>query len=125
MVGYTARDMSKLRKPTDKYKGLLSHKRSGLQEREIAKNLGAKLVPRSGAGKQKGDVRDKGFLRIEAKTTLKKSFSVTRDMYEKIETAAMSHDEVPVIVIEFLDEQGNPESELAVMPTWAIKGVIE
>lgn len=117
--------MSKLRKKPEKYKGLLSHKRSGTQESELAKNLGAKLVPRSGAGNQKGDVRDKGILRIEAKTTMNKSFSVTREMYSKIETAAMSHDEVPVIVIEFLDEEGKPESELAIMPTWAIKGAIE
>lgn len=117
--------MSKLRKKTEKYVGLKSHKRSGTQERELAKNLGAKLVPRSGAGNQKGDVRDKGFLRIEAKTTLKKSFSVTREMYEKIETAAMSHDEVPVIVVEFLDEDGQPVGELAVMPTWAIKGALK
>ncbi len=37
-----------------------SHKRAKKQEQEVAKRLGGRLVPRSGAGDIKGDCRLKG-----------------------------------------------------------------
>jgi hypothetical protein len=98
----------------------VSHKRAPLQEKTLARRLNGNLVPGSGSSYLKGDVRVKGVCRIEAKTTKRKSFSVTREMVRKIEDAATPHGEVPAIVVEFLDENGHPESELLVMPSYAI-----
>lgn len=96
-----------------------SHKRSKRQEREIAKRIGGNLVPRSGAGDIKGDCRLKGVLRVEAKTTGNRSFSVTLDMIDKIEEAATSAGEMPVIIIEF-HNNGRKMKEVAVCPTYVL-----
>lgn len=100
-----------------------SHFRAPRQEKQLAQRLGARTVKGSGVGAEKGDVRLKGVLRIEAKCTKNKSFSVTREMVEKIENAALGAGEVPAIVIEFLDEKGNPVHELAVVPTYVLEMV--
>lgn len=98
-----------------------SHVRAKKQEREIAGRLSrAKLVPRSGAGDVKGDVRVKNVLRIECKTTKHSSFSVTLDMVRKIEEAATSTGEMPAIIIEFNDSHGRKLHELAVVPVYAL-----
>lgn len=93
-----------------------SHVRSKKQEREIA----ARLVPRSGAGEVKGDVRIKNVVRVECKTTKNKSFSVTLDMVKVLEDAAVSTGEMPAIIIEFNDGRGRRISELAVVPTYVL-----
>ncbi len=76
-------------------------------EKAIAHKVGGRRTAGSGNKLEKGDVRLNGVLRIEHKATQKKSFSVTRDMLEKIELAARGCDEIPILVIEFLDERGN------------------
>ena len=92
-------------------------RRSRKQERECAKKFGGKVTPRSGAGAfEKGDVRIKGLARVECKTTTKKSFSVTKEIIEKMEGAAMPAGELPVLEIEFL---GNYKNKLYIMPEWA------
>ena len=68
----------------------------------------------------KGDVRVRGIARIECKTTSRKSFSVTREMIDKIENAAVAAGELPVLVIEFLDRAGKPSGSVLVMPEWAV-----
>lgn len=94
-----------------------SHARSRHQERELATRLGGKITPRSGAGGfQKGDVRINGIARLEAKTTKHASFSVTAEMIQKVEDAAMTAGEVPILVIEI---QGGARS-VAVIPMWAL-----
>jgi Holliday junction resolvase len=98
-----------------------SHKRAKKQEREVAKKLGGCRTPGSGNGDIKGDVRVKGFVRIECKTTGKRSFAVTMDMIEKIEAAALSAGEIPVLVVEFNDGMGHRLREVAVVPTYAIE----
>ena len=97
-----------------------SHKRSKKQEKELAARVGGLLTPASGAKSIKGDVRKKGVMRIEAKTTKNRSFSVTLDMIRKIEDAGLPSDEVPALVIEFIDEHGRPIKEVAVVPTYAL-----
>lgn len=97
-----------------------SHRRSKKQEKEIAKKIGGNRTPASGAGTVKGDVRLKGIARIEAKTTKNKSFSVTLEMVSKIEEAALSTGEMPVIVVEFTDGFGKKLGELAVCPTYVL-----
>lgn len=101
-----------------------SHKRSPKQEREIATKLGGKLVRRSGAGEVKGDVRIKGLIRLEAKTTKHKSFSVTREMYDKIDEAATMTGEFPVLAIEF-NTEGKAGATLAIMPMYALEELLQ
>jgi hypothetical protein len=63
-------------------------------------------------------------LRIEAKTTKHKSFSVTLDMLHKIEEAALSTGEVPAMVIEFNDGEGRVLGEVAVVPTYVLNSIL-
>lgn len=97
-----------------------SHKRAKRQEKELAKKLGGSRTPGSGNGDVKGDVRVRGFVRVECKTTGKRSFAVTMDMIDKIEAAALSSGEIPVLVVEFNDGMGKMLREVAVVPTYAI-----
>lgn len=108
----------------DRNHGTPSHRRAPQQEREIAKRSGGKQVPGSGSGAQKADVRNcYGIFRVECKTTKNKSFSVTREMIKKVEDAGMPNGEVPCLVVEFIDEQGNPEMEVAIVPTWVLQEI--
>lgn len=100
-----------------------AQKRSAKQESELASRAGGKVVRGSGRGNEKGDVRVKGILRIEAKTTTKSSFSITSEMVSKIELAAVSAGECPAIVIEFLNKSGRPIHELAVVPMWVLSAL--
>jgi hypothetical protein len=94
-----------------------SHARAPRQEKELAQRLGGKRVNGSGCGFEKGDVRVKGVLRVEAKTTKNKSFSVTTEMFSKIDAAAAGAGEIPAMVIE-LD---GGRCQLAVVPVWALE----
>lgn len=104
----------------DKVKGNASYRRSRKQEKEIAARLGGRVTPASGSKQEKGDVRVKGVLRVEAKTTKHRSFSVTLDMVAAIEEAACSAGEVPAIVVEFNDSRGRKVKEVAVVPTYVL-----
>jgi hypothetical protein len=97
-----------------------SHNRSRKQEKEIATRIGGNITPASGAFAIKGDVRLKGVTRIECKTTMNKSFSVTREIVAKIEDAALSAGELPALVVEFLSPQGHVQSSVAVVPLWVL-----
>lgn len=68
-------------------------------------------------------MRVRGVLRIEAKTTKNKSFSVTREMIEKIESAAAMTGELPFLVIEFIDDTGRSLKQVAVCPMWVLDSV--
>lgn len=102
-----------------------SHRRAPKQERELAKSLRGSLTPASGARDTKGDVRIKGVVRLEAKTTKNKSYSLTLDTVHKIEEAATKSNEVPVIVVEFNDGAGKKLHELVVMPMYALQTLID
>lgn len=97
-----------------------SHARAKVQERTLASRVGGAVVKGSGCGFEKGDVRLKGVVRLEAKCTKNASFSVTRAMIEKLEQAALGAGEMPALVVEFLDDAGNPLHELAVVPTYVL-----
>lgn len=88
-------------------------------EKELAERVGGRVTPGSGNKDVKGDVRKKKVVRIEAKTTKNKSFSVTLDMIEKIENAALSCNELPIIVVEF-NKDGRKLKEIAVVPTYVL-----
>lgn len=102
-----------------------SHIRAGKQEKEIAKRLKGQCTPASGAGPVKGDVRVKGLLRIECKTTKNKSFSVTLDLVHKIEQAALEGSEIPVLVVGFNNSYGQNLGEIAVIPMWVLDSFVE
>lgn len=102
-----------------------SHKRAVIQERELALRMGGHVTPGSGNKEVKGDIRVRGICRIEAKTTKHKSFSVTLSMLDKIESAAIPHSEIPCMVIEFINDDGRPLKELAVIPVWALQQLID
>lgn len=97
-----------------------SHKRAPEQESEWAAQLkGRKTLASGSLPGDKGDVVTP-LLRIECKTTSAKSFSVTREMVQKIETEALSTSRIPGIVIEFNDN-GKKVMEVAVVPTWVFQ----
>ena len=104
----------------DKERGNPSYRRSRKQEKEIAERLGGRRTAASGSKDEKADIRVRGVLRIEAKTTKHKSFSVTLDMINQVEEAALSCAETPAILIEFLDAQGKPIKEVAVVPSYVL-----
>ena len=109
-----------LKLPRNKRAPSPAHQRSPHQERDAAKRLGGRVVKGSGSGPEKGDVRVKGVLRLEAKCTSKNSFSVTREMVRKIEEAALGAGEVPAIEIEFLDADGAVDARLLILPSYAL-----
>lgn len=106
--------------PKRMQRGAAAHNRAPAMEREVADRIGGRLTKASGAQGEKGDARIKGLVRVEAKATSNKSFSVTREMIEKIEAAALGSGEVPYIEVELLGPNGKPTHRVAVMPTWAI-----
>lgn len=97
-----------------------SHRRAVKQESELAKRVKGIQTAASGSREVKGDVRKRGVMRIEAKTTKNKSFSVTLDMVRKIMDAAVGSAEVPVIVVEFNDGFNKRIAEIAVVPTYVL-----
>jgi hypothetical protein len=108
----------------DERKGNSSYRRSRKQEKELATRLGGKKTLASGSKSEKGDVRVRGVLRIEAKTTKHKSFSVTLEMIRQIEEAALGSNELPCIVIEFNDGAGKKVKEVAVVPTYILDELV-
>lgn len=101
------------------------YRRSSKQERELAKRIGGRTTPMSGAGRTKGDVMIPNVVRIEAKTTQAGSFRVTREMIDKIAAASLASDEIPVIVVELLDTVGKPTHEIALVPTKQLEFLLE
>ena len=97
-----------------------SVQRSREQEDDLAFRVGGRKTIASGALDVKGDVRKKRVVRIEAKTTKNKSFSVTREMLRKIEEAAMGADELPAFVVEFNDN-GKAVASVAIVPIWVLE----
>lgn len=108
--------MSKLKRPRRERKFTsAAHRHSGKQESGLAKTIRGKVVPRSGAGMTKGDVRINGLCRIECKCTTKPSFSINQALLDKIGHAAMSAGEIPALVVRFIDDKENTLNEVAVL----------
>jgi hypothetical protein len=86
-------------------------------EKKLATKVGGYRTAGSGNKIEKGDVRKRGVVRMEHKATQAASFRVTSEMLEKLELAARGCDEIPIMVIEFLDDRGRSfQRELAVLP---------
>lgn len=108
-----------------KRRGSNAHTHAPKQERHLAKTLGGRVTSASGALDEKGDVRLRGIARIEAKCTSNKSFSVDRNMIQKIENASVGHGEIPVVQIEFLGTKGQVADSCAVIPMKYLEMLIE
>lgn len=101
-----------------------SHARAPQQEKKSAERLGGKKTKASGAGKfEKGDVRVRGLLRLDAKTTKHKSFRVTAEMIDDLEASAAQAGEFPVFEVE-VDNEGRPRS-CYVIPRWALDDLVQ
>lgn len=86
-------------------------------EKKLAKRTGGYRTSGSGNKNEKGDVRVRGVARIEHKATQHASFRVTKEMLNKIELAARGCDELPIMVIDFLNARGDSDgNEVAVLP---------
>jgi hypothetical protein len=88
------------------------------QEEKLAASIGGKRHAGSGAmAGLKGDFRKKGVVRCEAKFTQAKTFTLSRDVLDKIRGEA-THGEVPTVVVEFKNKlTGRTEDSWAVIPT--------
>jgi Holliday junction resolvase len=93
---------------------------SGIHEREIA----AYVTKGSGNQAEKGDVRLKGKLRIECKSTDAKSFTVTREMLDKIADAACLAGERPVLAVRFANNFGQTLREVFVVEKWVLDELV-
>jgi hypothetical protein len=74
-------------------------------ETSLAKRLGAKLTPASGAATAKGDMV-LGDVLLEAKSTSAESLGLKRDWLLKIGHEAMMTGRVPALAITFTDKAG-------------------
>ena len=73
------------------------------KEKKDAKRFGARRTLRSGGiWFDPGDSKSSDFL-FESKHTDKKSFSVTRKMWDKIQGEAIDSEKTPAILVEFAD----------------------
>lgn len=100
-----------------------AHSYAPKQEKKLAEKLGGKVVKGSGCGFDKGDVRIKGVVRIECKSTERNSFSVTDKIIRKIEDAATSAGELPFIQIDFITPQGKIKNSVVVCPLWVLNSI--
>jgi Holliday junction resolvase len=95
------------KKPTPRWKK---------QEKEIAGKVKGKVSKASGASYQKADVRKFGIVRLECKSTSKKSFRVDEKMIDKLEKDAFGAGEIPVIAVEIL----NGKRKVYVIPDYCL-----
>lgn len=94
-------------------------------EAQSVKLHGGRAVRGSGAGREKGDVRRVGVARIECKTTKNRSFSVTRELIEKVEASiSIGSSEIPFMEIRVDDQSADPKT-CYVFPSWAGPMIVE
>jgi hypothetical protein len=98
-----------------------SHARSKVQEKGLATRIGGSVVKGSGSGDERGDVRLRKIIRIEAKTTAAKSFQLTVDIVRKLESAIVGTGEIPVIQVELM----GGAHRLLVMPDYAMELLLD
>lgn len=78
-------------------------------ETKLAKRIGAKLTPASGAMTgAKGDMKRGNFL-IESKATQNESMSLKRDWLLKINIEALETGKLPALAVIFTNESGKSE----------------
>jgi hypothetical protein len=100
-------------------------KKSQVQEKRIAKELGGKTQPGSGAFEHfKGDVKLSDYL-IEAKRTDKQSITVKAEWLSKIDHEAINVGKIPALAIELGSMNGFTENEWIAIPMSEFKKLLE
>jgi hypothetical protein len=95
---------------------LATRKRSDRHERRTATDVAGRRTSNSGAGADKGDVKS-ALVRVECKTTAKKSYILRLIDLEKISDA--SPGQIPILAINF---EGDLAQEFYVIPKgWALQ----
>lgn len=84
----------------------LNKERSDKHEKKAAKKISGRVTPASGAlSFNKADVRS-DFVRMECKTTEKKSYSIKKELLLKIRKETEPH-KIPVFNIQFEQDSGH------------------
>jgi Holliday junction resolvase len=100
-------------------------------EKKIAKSMGARLTPASGAmhGAKSDMVKTtaKMKLRIESKSTINASMGVKLDWLTKITKEALDTSCTPIMTITYVTGAGEPvpNGEWVMMPRWAFDELME
>lgn len=86
---------------------LPQRKRSQLQEKRVAEGMDARVQKASGATDfAKGDVRKRGIVKVECKTTAKNSYVLKTQEIHKIKAEAAQHAESWAMQVEFQKPMG-------------------
>ena len=75
-------------------------------ERKVAKQIGARLHPNSGAMRGAKSDASKGEFRLEMKSTVNQTIALDIGWLVKIAQEALDHGQQPAIVVSFVDAQG-------------------
>lgn len=88
-------------------------------EKAFAAKMGMKLMPASGAASSKGDMGDEKFL-LEAKSTIKDSYSISIQTLLKIHGEAIMAGKLPAFAVLFTDKHGKAvrHGEWIAVPRW-------
>ena len=97
-------------------RGKSSHGKAS--EKKLAKSIGARLTPASGAiDSAKGDMRKGDFL-IESKSTIHDSLKLDKDFLLKIAHEAKYVAKTPALTVSFVNGDGSskPDSDWVLIP---------
>jgi hypothetical protein len=100
----------------------------GKSEKRLAKNLGARLQPASGALSRFKSDMVVGRYRIESKSTTNNTLALALSWLHKITSEALSSKQVPVVTISFVTPEGKPQdlnAEWVLMPMYHFKDLTE
>lgn len=87
-------------------------------EARMAKRLGYKTVPASGAANgNKGDMYDERFL-LEAKSTQSDRYTIKAAELVKINSEAVLSGKLPAFAFQFTDLAGRPQLEVSGAHSW-------
>lgn len=101
-----------------------ARERSLAQENSLAKTLGGRRVPGSGAFVNRpGDVKSDLYL-VECKTTRKNSYSLSASLLSKIEDEAFASQRAPLFAITF-EEKMAGEKDWVVISASELRSLLE
>lgn len=95
-------------------------------ESRVAKELGAKLRPASGAmAGAKGDMAI-GAILLEAKSTIHASMTIKHDWLAKIAREARSEGKTPALAVSFINEGGKDamDGEWVMIPAYKFRDML-
>ena len=74
-------------------------------EKDLARKMGGKQTPASGASGMKGDIHLESFM-IECKSTSTDTLSIKREWLLKVAREALSAGKTPALALTFTDDDG-------------------